>query len=120
MNSAHVNVNPTTADQLFGYRLRIACWPVPLVAVVLLSNLVIDITPYTQVVKLEQPELEERHHDLVNSIASDHKQLLYIEDQILGHLNHAGSGVGILDDEVPTSPADSNISVCDIMSWLRS
>lgn len=66
--------------------------------------------PYTQVVKLEQPELEERHHDLVVSIANDQKQLLDIEDQILGHLNHAGSGVGILDNEVATGPADSNIS----------
>ncbi|CAM9197261.1 unnamed protein product [Discosporangium mesarthrocarpum] len=52
-----------------------------------------------EVVKLEQPELEERHHGLVTSIASDQKQLLEIEDKILRLLNEAGSGVNILDDE---------------------
>lgn len=51
-------------------------------------------------VTLEQPELEERHHDLVTSIATDQKQLLDIEDQILSLLNEAGSGVEVLDDEV--------------------
>lgn len=53
-----------------------------------------------QVVTLEQPDLEERHHDLITSIATDQKQLLDIEDQILGLLNNAGSGVKVLDDEV--------------------
>lgn len=53
-----------------------------------------------QVVTLEQPELEERHHDLVTSIATDQKQLLDIEDQILKLLNEASSGVEVLDDEV--------------------
>eukprot|EP00903_Cladosiphon_okamuranus_P017642 g16249.t1 len=52
-----------------------------------------------EVVTLEQPELEERHHDLVTSIATDQKQLLDIEDQILRLLNEAGSGVEVLDDE---------------------
>ena len=56
----------------------------------------------TQVVTLEQPELEERHHNLVTSIATDQKQLLDIEDQILRLLNDAGSGVEVLDDEVHT------------------
>lgn len=51
-------------------------------------------------VTLEQPELEERHHDLVTSIATDQKQLLDIEDQILRLLNEARSGVEVLDDEV--------------------
>lgn len=51
---------------------------------------------------MEQPELEERHHDLVTSIATDQKQLLDIEDQILRLLNDAGSGVEVLDDEVNT------------------
>lgn len=51
-------------------------------------------------VTLEQPELEERHHDLVTSIATDQKQLLDIEDQILRLLNEASSGVEVLDDEV--------------------
>lgn len=55
---------------------------------------------HLQVVTLEQPELEERHHDLVTSIATDQKQLLDIEDQILRLLNEAGSGVEVLDDEV--------------------
>lgn len=55
---------------------------------------------YWQVVTLEQPELEERHHDLVTSIATDQKKLLDIEDQILKLLNDAGSGVEVLDDEV--------------------
>lgn len=50
---------------------------------------------------MEQPELEERHHGLVASIATDQNQLLDIEDQILRLLNHAGSGVEVLDDEVP-------------------
>lgn len=54
----------------------------------------------TQVVTLEQPELEERHHDLVTSIATDQKQLLDIEDQLLRLLNDAGSGLEVLDDEV--------------------
>lgn len=49
---------------------------------------------------LEQPELEERHQNLVTSIATDQKQLLDIEDQILRLLNDAGSGVKVLDDEV--------------------
>ncbi|CAM9185724.1 unnamed protein product, partial [Choristocarpus tenellus] len=53
-----------------------------------------------KVVKLEQPELEERHHDLITSIAADQKQLLDIEDKILGMLNDAGSGINILDDEI--------------------
>ncbi|CAM9656208.1 unnamed protein product [Ascophyllum nodosum] len=52
-----------------------------------------------KIVSLEQPELEERHYDLVASIATDQKQLLAIEDEILGLLNDAGSGVDILDDE---------------------
>lgn len=97
-----------TADRFIVYRLGIACWPVPIEYV--LSNLVADassVLPYTQVVKLEQPELEERHHDLVVSIANDQKKLLDIEDQILGHLNHAGSGVGVLDDEVATNTSRS-------------
>lgn len=51
---------------------------------------------------MEQPELEQRHHDLVTSIATDQKQLLDIEDQILRLLNDAGSGVEVLDDEVYT------------------
>lgn len=51
-------------------------------------------------VTLEQPELEERHHDLITSIATDKKQLLELEDQILGLLNDAGSGVNVLEDEV--------------------
>lgn len=51
-------------------------------------------------VKLEQPKLEERHHDLITSIATDQKQLLELEDQILGLLNDAGSGVNVLEDEV--------------------
>lgn len=53
-----------------------------------------------QVVTLEQPELEERHLDLITSIATDQKQLLDIEDQILRLLNEASSGVEVLDDEV--------------------
>ncbi|CAM9781524.1 unnamed protein product [Ectocarpus sp. 12 AP-2014] len=52
-----------------------------------------------EVVTLEQPELEERHHDLITSIATDQKQLLDIEDQILRLLNEASSGVEVLDDE---------------------
>lgn len=53
-----------------------------------------------QVVTLEQPELEDRHHNLITSIATDKKQLLELEDQILGLLNDAGSGVNVLEDEV--------------------
>lgn len=60
-------------------------------------------SPRTQVVTLEQPELEERHHNLVTSIATDQKRLLDIEDQILRLLNDAGSGVKVLDDEVRSS-----------------
>ncbi|CAM9286047.1 unnamed protein product [Ectocarpus sp. 6 AP-2014] len=52
-----------------------------------------------EVVTLEQPELEERHHDLITSIATDQKHLLDIEDQILRLLNEASSGVEVLDDE---------------------
>lgn len=51
-------------------------------------------------VSLEQPELEERHHDLVTSIATDQRELLDIEDEILRLLNEASSGVEVLDDEV--------------------
>ena len=72
----------------------------------LLANSTQAFSAYcTQIVSLEQPELEERHYDLVASIATDQKQLLAIEDEILGLLNDAGSGVDILDDEVITHPA---------------
>lgn len=63
-------------------------------------------------VTLEQPELEERHHDLVTSIAGDQKQLLDIEDQILRLLNEASSGVEVLDDEVRIHTRISGKSTC--------
>lgn len=68
---------------------------------------------------LEQPELEERHHDLVASIATNQKHLLNIEDQILRLLNDASSGVDVLDDEVRGSSGYCMIETPDAM-WYAT
>jgi dynein heavy chain len=51
------------------------------------------------VVRLEQPDLGKKHDALLVNIAADQQQLIDIEERILGMLNRAAPGVGILDDE---------------------
>ena len=52
-----------------------------------------------QIVALENPNLEQKKQEIVKKNASDQKQLLKIEDDILKSLSETGDIASILKDE---------------------